>query len=70
MRGGRRRLTALPRGMRATRGRRRLAAKLRRAGDFRLLAGFSWAYDWRQFAVLARERGLGKRKPGAEIVSS
>ena len=52
------------------RERRRLAAKLRRAGDFRLLAGFGWAYDWRQFGILARERGLGKRKPGAEIVSS
>lgn len=52
------------------RERRRLAAKLRRVGDFRLLAGFSWAYDWRQFGILARERGLGKRRPGAEIVSS
>lgn len=52
------------------RERRRLAAKLRRAGDFRLLAGFSWAYDWGQFSVLARERGLGKRKPGAGTVSS
>lgn len=52
------------------RERRRLAAKLRRVGDFRLLAGLSWAYDWGQFGVLARERGLGKRKPGAGIVSS
>jgi len=51
------------------RERRRLAAKLRRAGDFRLLAGFDWAYDWRQFATLARERGRGRRKPGAETVS-
>ena len=52
------------------RERKRLAAKLRQAGDLRLLAGFGWAYDWRQFAILAREQGLGKRKPGAEIVSS
>lgn len=52
------------------RERRRLAARLREVGDLRLLAGFGWAYDWRQFGVLARERGLGKRKPDAGTVSS
>lgn len=51
------------------RERRRVAAKLRRVGDLRLLAGLSWAYDWRQFGILARERGLGKRRPDAGIVS-
>jgi GT2 family glycosyltransferase len=51
------------------RERRRLAATLRRVGDLRLLAGFSWAYDWRQFGILARERGLGRRKRGAGVVS-
>jgi len=49
------------------RARRRLAAKLRRTGDFRLLSGFAWSYVWRQFGVLAREQGPGKRRPGAGI---
>lgn len=52
------------------RERRRLAAKLRRAGDFQLLAGFSWSYVWRQFGVLAREEGPGKRGRDAGVVNS
>jgi len=51
------------------RERRRLAEKLRRVGDLRLLAGFGWTYDWRQFGTLARERGPGKRRPDAGAVN-
>ena len=42
--------------------RRRFAAGLRVAGDWRLLRRFRWTYDWRQFAVLAREEGRGARR--------
>jgi GT2 family glycosyltransferase len=44
--------------------RRTLAAQLRRVGDLALLRSLSWAYDWGQFRVLARERGRGRREPG------
>jgi GT2 family glycosyltransferase len=45
--------------------RRKLAARLRRVSDLSLLRTSRWAYDWRQFSVLARERGRGRREPGA-----
>jgi len=47
--------------------RRRLALRLRRVSDLRLLRQFHWTYDWRQFGVLARERGESRRKPGGPL---
>jgi GT2 family glycosyltransferase len=44
-------------------GQRRQGAKeLRRISDWTVLRGFSWMYDWRQFSVLALERGRGRRR--------
>lgn len=43
-------------------GRRRLAARLRRRSDLEVLRCMRWRYDWRQFLVLARERGSARRR--------
>lgn len=47
--------------------RRARAAVLRRVSDARLLRRFRWGFEWRQFFVLARERGRGERKPDVNL---
>ena len=42
--------------------RRRFAASLRRRSDRELLRHMKWRYAWGQFAVLASERGSGRRR--------
>lgn len=47
--------------------RRVLARRLRKRSDAAVLLGLSWSYDWRQFRVLARERGLSRRRPNGSL---
>ncbi|MBW2275397.1 MAG: glycosyltransferase family 2 protein [Deltaproteobacteria bacterium] len=49
----------------ARRERRQLAGRLRRRSDRQLLRHMKWRYAWRQFAVLARERGPSTRRRDA-----
>jgi GT2 family glycosyltransferase len=45
--------------------RRQLAGQLRRKTDREVLGHMKWRYAWRQFAVLARERGPSTRRRDA-----